>query len=233
MKNLRSIFTLKRSLPLDFEDAKGVLVTLLTEVGEAHWASIVSNATRTSFRGLCGGMGSLNDLTICPENSHKVDDRTAPRANVLLNASISLCFETSSSGPLNLCVALDRFLGCPNELTGFGCIDCGYSGTTTYHVLSHLEPHRLRKMLSDCTGAEGPADMLLRFWRTEMLQSSVNEFIRRLHAAAIEYSDLGAWMRECRACGSGNTCAYRWRVSDTTIKPSSDNLTIGRGAAAQ
>lgn len=223
--------SLTRLPSLEFEDAKQVLVALLAEVDEAHWAALVASTTKATFRSLCGGMGSLNDLTICPENAHKVDDRTSPKANVLLNATISLCIETSRINSLSLNDAIQRCLSVSYELTGFSCFDCGYFGTGGYQILSFLEPFRLRTMLSGSTSGESPAEKLLEFWRTDISQSSISELVRRLGHSGIDYFEGNGWMRSCHACGSGNTCVYRWQVSDTKIEPSSDNLKVPRKCA--
>ena len=59
------------------------LIALLYGVGEKHWSAWLRTdgdlIRNRKFRGVerllsaYGGMGSLNDLIICPENGHKVD----------------------------------------------------------------------------------------------------------------------------------------------------------------
>ena len=68
---------------ISFDDGKRVLEALLSDVGERHWADHVSRASAASFRGLLGGMGSLNDLVLCRANFHRVSDDDDPRANSL------------------------------------------------------------------------------------------------------------------------------------------------------
>ena len=66
---------------------------------EVNWAHrIREDASRlrsgdltaiTGFLGHFGGMGSLNDLTICPENGHRVTEAETTAANERLSGALS------------------------------------------------------------------------------------------------------------------------------------------------
>ncbi len=80
------------------------IVALLEEVGDAHWTAWlqqdVVDLRAGDHRGIqhflsaFGGMGSLNDLFICPENRHRVKkedvDEVNRRLRVLLDDAWSL-----------------------------------------------------------------------------------------------------------------------------------------------
>lgn len=214
---------------ITFEDAKRVLVTLLDDVGEGHWASQVSRSSPSSFRQLCGGMGSLNDLTICRENSHRIEDEATPRANTLLTSMIGICAETSRRGPMTGSEVAHVCVGEPTILSGSRCRQCGHSFTGSSQVLGFLALGRLRAQVMDGERSDWPTGPLLDFWRTEEPDSSIQTFVQRLQSCGINYQRGNGWMRPCHACGSDNTCVYRWHVSADSINPTDDNLSIGTG----
>jgi hypothetical protein len=67
------------------------IVTLLEEVGEVHWMQWlrqdITDLRAGDHRGVrhflstFGGMGSLNDLFICPENRHRVKAEEVDEVN--------------------------------------------------------------------------------------------------------------------------------------------------------
>lgn len=75
------------------------ITALLEAYGENHWARwIGDDASRlrsgdltaiSHFLGAFGGMGSLNDLTICPENGHRVTEAETSAANERLSKALS------------------------------------------------------------------------------------------------------------------------------------------------
>ena len=75
------------------------ITTMLESYGESHWARwIADDANRlrsgdltaiTHFLGAFGGMGSLNDLAICPENGHRVIETETVAANDRLSQVLS------------------------------------------------------------------------------------------------------------------------------------------------
>ena len=220
------MFFAKKPKKIAFDDAKRVLDALLSEVGEQHWASQVGRSSSSSFRGLLGGMGSLNDVIICRQNSHKVTDEDDPRANALLTAMIGVCYEASSRGPL---LASDAARLCVGEgivLSGSRCRQCGHSFMGSRSLLSHLATVRLASVMADSSASDWPVGSLLAYWHTRESDQAVAALADRLRSAGIEYSPGDGWMRPCRACHSEDTCIYRWRITDTSIYPSDDNLTI-------
>jgi hypothetical protein len=67
---------------------------LLLQYGESFWAECINGAT-TRIRnseeygldellGFFGGMGSINDLIICPENGHRITHEDEPTVNMQL-----------------------------------------------------------------------------------------------------------------------------------------------------
>ncbi|MDD5201318.1 MAG: hypothetical protein PHC88_16120 [Terrimicrobiaceae bacterium] len=226
------LFTRKSSV-ISFQDAQRILVKLLNDVGEQHWAKQVEQASPVTFRGLCGGMGSLNDLILCRENAHKIEEDATPRANSLMTAMISICYETSQRGSLAKEELLKRCIGFPQVISGCRCQDCGHSFSGSRQILTFLAEVRLRGSIAQSESPEWPIASLLAYWNTPEPQATVDALIERLRRADIEYSPGDGWMRPCRACGSDRTCIYRWRVSDVGITPSDDNLPVKQKQANQ
>ena len=209
-----------------FDDAKRVLEALLSEVGEQHWASQVGHSSSSSFRGLLGGMGSLNDVIICRQNSHKITDDDDPRANALLSAMIGVCYEASSRGPLSASDAARLCVGQGVVLSGSRCRQCGHSFIGSRALLAHLATLRLVVIMTNSSASDWPVGSLLAYWHTNESGQAVSALADRLRSASIEYAPGDGWMRPCRACDSEDTCIYRWRITDSSIHPSDDNLTI-------
>jgi hypothetical protein len=75
------------------------IAKMLDDYGDPHWAPVVTNyATQlrngdltaiSGFLGLFGGMGSLHDLTICPENHHRVTEAETAAVNERLSRTLS------------------------------------------------------------------------------------------------------------------------------------------------
>jgi hypothetical protein len=225
-QELTAMLFARKAKTIAFEDAQRVLVSLLNEVGEHHWANHISRASSSSFRGLLGGMGSLNDLIICRANSHKIADDDDPRANTLLVAMIGVCAETSSRGAMTGEDASRRCAGGGIVLSGSRCLQCGHSFSGSRQVLSFVTERRLQRVLEDSSASDWPVGRLLDYWHTGEPNHVMEMLIDRLQAAGIEYSPGNGWMRPCRQCGSDDTCIYRWTISSDSVSPASDNLKL-------
>lgn len=74
------------------------IVVLLTRHGECHWVATLEKAATELERGdghgvlrllgMCGGMGSFNDLVLCRLNHHKITAEQEAPANELLQVLI-------------------------------------------------------------------------------------------------------------------------------------------------
>ncbi|HWD18228.1 MAG TPA: hypothetical protein VHB20_03030 [Verrucomicrobiae bacterium] len=76
------MFFRKRGTVITFADARGVLSELLADVGEEFWNGKLAAVSRVSFKSILGGMGSFDDLIVCPLQE---------RADVLLSVAIGKC----------------------------------------------------------------------------------------------------------------------------------------------
>jgi hypothetical protein len=73
--------------------------TKLTAFGEKHWAAWLADDARRlrtgdpaaidHFLSAFGGMGSINDLYICPQNGHRIDAADVPASNEQLRRALS------------------------------------------------------------------------------------------------------------------------------------------------
>ena len=82
------------------------ITAMLESHGEKHWARwIGDDASRlrsgdltaiAHFLGAFGGTGSLNDLTICPENGHRVTEAETAAANERLLQALSEAWKFGS-----------------------------------------------------------------------------------------------------------------------------------------
>ncbi|MBI4625708.1 MAG: hypothetical protein HY736_21120 [Verrucomicrobia bacterium] len=74
------------------------IIALIEEVGDAHWTTWLKQDAADlragdqrgvrHFLSAFGGMGSLNDLIICPENRHRVKKEEVDAVNRKLTAML-------------------------------------------------------------------------------------------------------------------------------------------------
>lgn len=75
----------------------------LTSFGERRWSAWLADDARRlragdpaaleHFLSAFGGMGSINDLYICPQNGHRIDAPDVPAANEQLRRALSDAWE--------------------------------------------------------------------------------------------------------------------------------------------
>lgn len=77
--------------------------TNLTSFGENRWSAWLADDARRlragdpaaleHFLSAFGGMGSINDLYICPQNGHRIDAADVPAANEQLRRALTGAWE--------------------------------------------------------------------------------------------------------------------------------------------
>ncbi|MCR4296717.1 MAG: hypothetical protein NUW21_14385 [Elusimicrobia bacterium] len=75
----------------------------LTAFGEEHWATRLADDARrlrfgdpgalAHFLSAFGGMGSINDLYICPQNGHRIEEADVRASNERLRRALSDAWE--------------------------------------------------------------------------------------------------------------------------------------------
>ncbi|TWH98876.1 hypothetical protein IP90_03274 [Luteimonas cucumeris] len=84
---------------VDLANRIDAAATLLRSFGEQPWSSWLAKDAATirnlnlrgveHFLGAFGGMGSINDLVICPVNGHKITEQQVDAANNELRSMLS------------------------------------------------------------------------------------------------------------------------------------------------
>jgi hypothetical protein len=215
---------------ISFAEAREVLVAVLRDVRCDGWSERVATASAASFQSLLGGMGSFSDLVICRQNHHNVSTDREPLANELVSCLTSVCY--SSSKVRALALTADSAIACCGTfslvLTGWRCLTCGHAQVTSRGLRSLIAAIEVREALRNGVAKRTPAESLLALWRSPEDTKILRLFIERAESSGIEYSESEEWMRPCPACGSDNTCVYRWRDDGARFVSAADNLPLSK-----
>lgn len=214
---------------ISFPDAQKVLVAVLRDVRCDDWAGRVAAASTGSFQSLLGGMGSFSDLVICRENHHDVSADREPLANELVGCLTSVCYTSSKDGALTADSAVASCGTTSLVLSGWRCRACGHALVTARGVRSLIAAIEVRRALQDGITRRSPSDTLLELWGAPEDSEAVRLLVKRATASGIGHSDSDGWMRPCPACGSDDTCVYRWRDEGARLAPAEDNLPLRSG----
>jgi hypothetical protein len=204
--------------PITFEDAKRGLLALLADVGEEFWHGKVADASAGSFRGILGGMGTFNDLVICPQNKHRIADEKEPFANELLSCLTSVCYVASRCDSLD---PFDAVTACGTVglvLTGWRCLACGHSQVSYYDIRAFIATVAVREAL------KRGIDPVLQLWHRKEDVEALGEMINVATKSGIIVTHDKAWMRPCPSCKGNDTCVYRWNLENGLFVADADNL---------
>lgn len=218
-----------KPMTISFADAQKVLVAVLKDVRCDDWADRVSAVPASSFRSLLGGMGSFSDLVICRENHHDVSADREPLANELVSCLTSVCYTSSSDGALTADSAVASCGTTSLVLSGWRCLACGHAQVTLRGLRSLIAAIEVRKAMRDGIAKRTPSETLLALWRALEDSVSIPLLVERARASGVGYSDSDGWMRPCPACGSDDTCVYRWKDVGGRFVPTEDNLALRNG----
>ncbi|MGI1659682.1 MAG: DUF6966 domain-containing protein [Desulfitobacterium sp.] len=212
------------------------LETLLDNCGERHWKSWVtrdiylweSNKSVEHHLSAYGGMGSLNDLVLCPENEHQMTKDQVPWANDLLMELLSLCsyFARWPQKTVRL-GSTDKM-----QIQGSRCLSCGYSELTMYDIENFISRRLVRNGIEQAI----KSDKLVEFV-PQVLSVSLpgikdeREKIKNIALrSGISVTTRDGWVRPCPQCGNNDTAVYRWDKQGkswfTKFVPASNNLSI-------
>ena len=214
---------------ISFADAQKVLVAVLRDVRCDDWAGRVASVSTGSFQSLLGGMGSFSDLVICRENHHDVSAEREPLTNALVSCLTSVCYTSARDGALTADSAVASCGTTGLVLSGWRCLTCGHAQVTARGVRSLIAAIEVRRALRDGITKRTPSDTLLELWRAPEDSEAVRLLVERARARGIGHSDTDGWMRPCPACGSDDTCVYRWRDGGARFVPTEDNLPLRSG----
>ena len=214
---------------ISFADAQKVLVAVLRDVRCDDWAEWVAAVSSGSFRSLLGGMGSFSDLVICRENHHDVSVDREPLANEVVSCLSSVCYTSSRDGALTADSAVTSCGTTSLVLSGWRCLACGHAQVTLRGLRSLIAAIDVRRVIRDGIAKRTPSNALLALWRAPEDSETVRRLAERAMASGIGQSDSDGWMRPCPACGSDDTCVYRWRDDGARFIPTDDNLPLRNG----
>lgn len=213
-------------MTISFDGAREVLVAVLRDARCDDWADRVSAVSARAFGSLLGGMGSLSDLVISRENHHEIPEDREALANEMVGCMGAVCYAASIRGALDAdsAVAACGTLGL--VLGGWRCLACGHARVGPGGLRSLIAAVEVRRAMRDGIAAGAPAGALLALWRAGEDPESVRLLADRAMANGIARSDSDGWMRSCPACGSDDTCVYRWRDDGARFTPADDNLPL-------
>lgn len=204
--------------PISFEDAKSVLLVVLADVGEEFWHGKLADCSSSSFKTILGGMGSFNDLIICPQNNHQVTDEKEPLANELLSFLTSVCYVTSQRGSVQPSDAVAACARARLVLSGWRCLSCGYSQISSHDARAFIAAANVR----DALGAG--INLLLKLWKGPEDAKALQDLSDLAKQSKIHVTEDKSWMRPCPSCKGNDTCVYRWQLENGSFLPTADNL---------
>jgi hypothetical protein len=216
----------KRITKISYAEAVEALYWILLEVKERR-AEKISQITPERFQSLCGGMGALNDITICKENGHNIDPERLPLANVIVTCLFSVT-SSACSGSLTPSEAVSACGTDGRSLSGWRCRDCGHSEVTRDGILYYVSEREVRSIIGRESEAGSLAYRLQAFWNSFHGDVAVEEITPLLKSSDITFASRNGWMRPCPKCASDNTCVYRWRHQQQGFVPEPDNLPISQ-----
>jgi hypothetical protein len=204
--------------PISFEDAKSVLLAVLAEVGEEFWHGKLADCSSISFKKMLGGMGSFNDLIICPQNNHRISDQKEPLANELLSCLTSVCHVTSERGNIQPSDAVAVCTRARPVLSGWRCLLCGYSQISSYDARAFIAAADVRHALG------AGINLLLKLWKGPEDAKALQDLSDLAEQSKIHVTEDKSWMRPCPSCKGNDTCVYRWQLENGSFLPAADNL---------
>jgi ribosomal protein L37E len=171
-------------------------------------------------------MGSFNDLIICRENHHEISDLKEPLANELLGCLIEICFATSSGNTLTTEEAIRACGRDSLELSGWRCLACGFAQTSTRNTRALISDGAVRDAIRSGIEQGEPAQAVIQLWQGPEDSEALRRLTEELVQSGIRHTEMDGWMRPCPACGSNDTCVYRWRREGQRFIPTLDNLQL-------
>jgi len=203
-------------------------------------------------------MGSLNDVWICVQNRHNVNNAQEPWVNNLFEILKGFCFRLAHDpekdesvqdvnshryfpifrafkhglGKKGLDNAASHLSLTTSPLHGWRCLKCGYGETKSYDIEYYLANMFLPKHLSKSkTEKELKALVDSAFAiKFEGIDETRSQLRQLILDSGIQIVDREGWMRPCPKCGSDDTAVYRWELIDNTFKASKDNLPLKKAA---
>jgi hypothetical protein len=138
----------------------------------------------------------------------------------------SVCYAISKEGILAADAAVASCGTINLVLPGWRCLVCGYGQITSRSARSLIAAVDVRRSLRDGIDQRSPSDTILALWRNPENSKAIEELIDKARTSGIQYTEEDRWMRPCPACGSGDTCVYRWRQDHDRFIPADDNLPL-------
>jgi hypothetical protein len=245
-----------------YEHCLHAMIRLLEAVGEKHWSAWLREdvrlwqATSDTRHHLAayGGMGSFNDVWICPQNQHSVTEAQEPWANVLFEWLKTLCYYLARNPQKKVTAAslskavgrhdavLAAFVGGDEApvsmrgrvngermLEGCRCLDCGHAEVSTRDIERAIAQQMIPLHVFQACEAQILDKLVEAVLRLDVqgAEEARQETVSAATASGIEVHDRDGWMRPCPTCGKDDTATYRWRYvrsPQAHFVPTDDNL---------
>jgi hypothetical protein len=199
-----------------------------------------------------GGMGSFNDVIISVRNQHRVTNVHEPWVNTLFEWLKAICYyfahhshDQVTTETLRTTVGRDvpslaAFVGgdrapasmrgyatSDHDLSGWRCLACGREEVSSRNIDYFIAEDVLPSMVFRACVELTLNDLVDKTLAIDIqgLAESRRQLVATAEASGIIVRDREGWMRDCPACGRGDTAVYRWRLVRDAMKlqPSSDN----------
>jgi hypothetical protein len=210
----------------------------------------------THHRSGYGCMGSFNDICICSMNGHKIAGEQKSWVNVLFTWLKAVLFHVMQNPQshakfdeltmrvgvhnpsLSAFVGGDRvpdsrrgFVTNARPLSGWRCLDCGYSRITSCDIESFIASQIIPAMVfKGCEDLqlEKVVDAVLSLDIPHLndIRLKTQKIVKK---SGIECVHDETWLWDCPKCQSKHTAVYRWSlIAKLTYRftPSNDNLPL-------
>lgn len=211
---------------------------MLDSCGEHHWKNWIirdiylweSNRSVEHLLSAYGGMGSLSDLVLHPENKHQVTKDQVPWANDLLMELRSICYSLARWPEKTV-----RFESTDKlQLEGWRCLTCGYSELTMRDIENYISRQMVRKGIEEAFKSGRLVEFVQQVLSINL--PGVDDERAKVKNIAlksgINVTRREGWLRPCQNCGGNDTVVYRWdkqyKSLFTKFLPASNNLPIIR-----
>lgn len=185
-----------------------------------------------------GGMGSLNDVIICPENGHNVSAIQVSWINCLFDDLKSLCYQFAKSKGNSIPEEeIQKALWNKGSIIqGWRCLACGYSELSIKDIENYVSYYWIRSYI-----VKAVIDGRLKEFVEQILSHNtpgVEKERTKIKEIAgnsnINVTDREGWLRPCPRCGGNDTAVYRWKKSQKKyflkevdiFIPTQDNLPL-------
>jgi hypothetical protein len=200
---------------------------------ESHIIEWEYDGTTKNHLNCYGGMGTLNDIIICPENKHNITKNQQTWVNTLFDDLKILCLVTARNNNSITPILIQKSLRqTPKKIQGWRCLNCGFSLLRMSDIEYYLAPTLLSEPVIRALFNETLIELIGNVLRVniERKDEEISKIISIAQNSEISFNDISSWMRPCPNCQSNDTAVYRWVINSSAEErifvPAEDNLPL-------